>query len=405
MKQAKLLSATIISTLILSGLTACRPADQPLDCSAQARNSSSPATVEIAVVAAPSKNFVDFDKVLSEAKPDILDFVTVDGARFATVLADGQPTQRSETRTDYSKALTDSDRDEEVDRAMFALRKLYSCVVTEQKTEGRVTPGVDLLDGLRVAAESFTEESTERHLLVLSNGISTEGQLKLQSGLPADSAATKSLVKALSSSGALPDLKGAIVDFYGIGQVDGIVQEKLNQQSIDALRRLWSEIIVAAGGQVGKMVGSIPFGDPDPNSIQVDSIASLDNACLFVLTEAQGFSFLPDTATFVNGEMAEVGAQNIARDIEQAGCDGGLKVTGFAASGRSKTEYPKFEQATIALSKKRATAFKALLISAGVKSDIKAIGGGKGPAIDWNADGSFNEELGKKNRIVEISQN
>ena len=114
---------------------------------------------------------------------------------------------------------------------------------------------------------------------------------------------------------------------------------------------------------------------------------------------------MPDTATFVNAEMAEVGAQNISKAIEQAGCDGGLTVTGFAASGHSKAEYPKFEQATIALSKKRATAFKDLLIAAGATAAIKAIGGGKGPEVDWNADGSFNEDLGKKNRIVEISQN
>jgi hypothetical protein len=44
------------------------------------------------------------------------------------------------------------------------------------------------------------------------------------------------------------------------------------------------------------------------------------------------------------------------------------------------------------------------LVLAGVTVEILSEGGGKGPENDWNEDGSYNDELGKKNRIVVITQ-
>jgi hypothetical protein len=43
-------------------------------------------------------------------------------------------------------------------------------------------------------------------------------------------------------------------------------------------------------------------------------------------------------------------------------------------------------------------------VQAGVTVEIESIGGDKGPEIDWDEDGNFVEELGKKNRIVVITQ-
>ena len=401
-RNSNRLAAGLIITTIASALTGCMPVAS-LDCATKVQKEMPVPQQEIAVVLAPTLGFVNFDNAFDASRGYLSGLISLDGTEVTTVLADGAPRQFSQSMTDYSGALTDNDKEDSADASLAAIKRLYRCVIEDDSFD--VAPGSDILASLRAAASSLDTEGVDHRIVFIGNGIQSGGQLPLdQLGLPTRLEEVSTYVSQLKSDAALPDLRGATVDFFGIGMADGQNQPILNQQSRDVLIALWTAVVEESGGNIGKIVEDFPAEAPAAESIEMPKVESLTNACLYTLDESAGFEFEPDNATFIDRAKAQSAAEGIASELKSSGCVGDLVVTGYAASGTSKTEYPAFESRTMALSLERAKAFEVLLVSAGVTNSISTVGGGKGPFNDWNEDGSFNEEDGRKNRIVEIAQ-
>jgi hypothetical protein len=363
---------------------------------------------EVAIVASPTNTFVRFSNALSTAEVDIRELLNQDGIQVATVLGNGQPIQTSRSWVDFSKAVFQADRDKAVNRALGKVRMTYYCAVmskTQNSTAYAPVEGADFLGALQVAASSFTHSSASHAIVVLGNGLQDIGQLDLSKGLPQDASSARSIANAMKTSGSLPDLTDVKVRWYGLGQNDRSNQKPLHPIAAKSLEVLWTEIISAAGGELVKVVRTIPYADPVSTSISAAPIDVPAPPCVFMLTSEDGFNFKPDSATFLNAKKAQVGAENMAAEIERSGCDGPLYVVGYAASGLDKNAYNSAAISAVKnVSAARASAFKGLLEQAGVRIKLIPVGAGKGPTNDWDASGKFAEEMGKQNRFVEVTQ-
>jgi outer membrane protein OmpA-like peptidoglycan-associated protein len=399
-------SLALIAVLSLSGCSAFSQAVINCDPS-QAENDTS-IKVDVVAVLAPSQNFTDFQIALDVAQSDLASTLGWEGSRLSTVLADGAP--------EIKKSVLIEKRGNQNDGEILAsqntnqLTSVYSCAVQDPELQYSggytVTPETDFLQGLTVAARAFDVKATgsEKIIIVVGNGIQSVGQINFtDDGLPSLDA-IPGIIEALKSGGVLPDLQGARVDWVGLGQTDGVAQEKLNQQSQDSLVAFWEALIVASNGRVGTFQLEVASGTPREGSIPVTPIAALPDACIrMTLTSESGFNFEPDTAIFIDLSQAQEAAEKIANELaEKPDCTGGITVTGYTASGVSEEEYKPGDD--LVLSKQRADAFAQLLVQAGITVEIVSEGGGKGPENDWDEDGNFVEELGKQNRIVVITQ-
>jgi outer membrane protein OmpA-like peptidoglycan-associated protein len=172
------------------------------------------------------------------------------------------------------------------------------------------------------------------------------------------------------------------------------------------LEIFWKEAIIASGGSMPEGFDTGAFGNTAPeNASESLTAAKLQEICFSAtLDESQGFEFQPDTARFVNDTLARAGARSISQSILESQCAGTrIRVTGFTASGTSRADFEADGSVDQALSESRAQAFANLLIDEGILvTDV--VGGGKGDLVDWNQDGSFNNELGKLNRVVKIEE-
>ena len=402
----KTVSLAIISAVFLSGCSVFP--DPVINCDpGQAENDSS-IKVDVVAVLAPAANFTDFQIALDVAQSDLVETLGWKGSRLSTVLADGAP--------EIKKSVLIKGRDNQGDGEILVsqntnqLTTVYSCAVQDPELEYSggytVTPETDFLQSLTVAARAFDAKASgsEKIVIVVGNGIQSVGQINFtEDGIPTLDA-IPGIIEALKSGGVLPDLQGARVDWVGLGQTDGVAQEKLNQQSQDSLLAFWKALIVASNGRVGTFQLEVASGKPREGSIPVTQITALPDACIqMTLTTESGFNFKPDTAIFIDRNQAVAAAQKIADELaSKPDCIGGITVKGYTSSGVSKDMYKPEDD--LVLSKQRADAFAELLVQAGVTVEIMSEGGGKGPLNDWNADGSYNENEGTKNRIVVITQ-
>lgn len=394
-----------------SALTACTPPSQrKTDCSFddQVRNAAPAYGSDVSVVMAPSSSFVDFGHVIDASTEMFSDAVGLAGARVSIVLADGSP---SLVRTLPPQTGDTEDDTRIINRHMMsALNDVYFCAANTGEhpitTPLPVDAQVDLLGALGVAATAFDDghDSGNRHILVMSNGLETAGQVDFsQRGIPG-AADIGSVVGALKSQGALPNLHGAIVDFVGLGVVNAS-EPQLNQQTRDGLVAFWQSVVLASGGRVGRIVSAVVDGTPVAGSIAVRSVAGLADACIDEsITEDDGVRFVPGSPEFLDVAAATAVAQSIAAKVSSSNCPGTLTVTGFVASGVPLESYVFGNPEDLQLSADRATAFAALLTANGVDVPISIVGGGKGPVTDWDDAGNFVEDLGKQNRAIVVTQ-
>lgn len=401
--KVKVAAALAAMALVGGGLTSCSLQAEPLNCEFGAASTEKEITQEVAVVEGPTSNFANFQNVIDEAKVEIRTAISEDGSQLTVVIADAQPKLISTSFTAFGDLDTEADKDNVRKRAIGPVSRVSNCAVVKNNPL-ELEQETDVLASLGVAADTFTVEDSKKEIFMLSNGLQSTGQYPMQTrGIPTIEDAP-AVVAQLKEAKALPDLKGATVNWVGLGLTDGKTQRKLNQQTLDALENFWTLVIEASNGEVGKISRQVPDGKPSKNAITVSQIAGMKNACFFTLGQEAGFSFTPDSATFIDESVARSGAFDIVSKFNAAGCSGELFVTGYVASGVSQDEYVPGNAANTELSLQRAEAFKALLESEGISGKVTAIGGGKGPDNDWNPDGSFNEEAGKLNRIVVISQ-
>ena len=403
LKVAALATTTSITALSLAG---CSFGATLADCDPRVGQVPLTAEREVAVILAPTSNFVDFQKVLVEVGPRISDLFEQDKTSLNVVLADSTPSIVAKYSVDFSNAPFQSDRDEVIEIAQGRLSWAVTCAAGQDGVGFSVDPEVDFLRAMGVASESFVSASSEKFVFVLGNGLQTSGQFSFLSGFPEDSRAADKLVDQLQSSGAIKPLNGAKVFWTGLGQVN-TSNPALNQQSIDSLVSLWTNIVLTAGGGVGSIsAGNVTEGSPSAGAIQVASVEGLEDACVSLTLGAdKGFSFRPDSTEFLDISLASEGARSVVSEIENSDCTGSVKVTGFTASGANQDKYLSESDSLQLLSLQRAEAFAQLLRDAGLKGEIEVIGGGKGPINDWDENGNFVEELGAQNRKVVVVQN
>lgn len=399
----KTLAAALLLSLSALGLTACSSDVQTCNYETAAPPTNVPQ--EIAVVIAPTASFVELEEATKASQTDVMALLTTENTQLATVLADGAPSQKTIDWVAYDDLTLDPDKPVIQEDVYGTVLYTYDCAVAGTDAGYRVTAESDLLGALGVAAASFTHENSQKHIFVLSNGLQTAGQINFATDFPT-LANNEATVESLRAQNALPDLKGADVSWFGLGQVDGVNQKPLNQQSLDALEDFWTKAIAASDGTLSKAVRQITYKVPLEGAIPQSPVTGVADACIVTLDEDSGFSFKPDLADFVNEAVSLTAAENVITELAaNPDCSGALTVTGFAASGVDKSAYNSAQKSKVkSLSLDRANAFKRLLEQAGFNGNIVTIGGGKGSVNDWDSSGKFVESLGKKNRIVTISQ-
>jgi flagellar motor protein MotB len=364
------------------------------------------AQVETSVVVAPTANFTDIELPLEIAKqrlvPALSDPTLIN--TLSVVVANDNPRKGRDLVIVQEPGEVIQDFEEKLDRAPGVVRLAVNCAL-EQPNPG-VGPETNLLKAIGVAADTFLNDSSEKTIYVLSNGLQTSGEIDMTSDMPQTEAQAKSLAKQLEQSNALPDLQGVSVEWFGMGSIQSTSKQSvINEQTIKVLDAFWTEVIKLSGGELTERINEVGYKAPPANAYQTSAVSSLPTSCLITLNEDDGVRFNPGVTTFVNEAKAKKAAEAVVAELNDNDCVGEIKVTGFVASGVDKDKYDDAEiESGQQLSLARAKAFAALIKAAGWNGKINAIGGGKGSVDDWNADGTFNETKGKSNRKVVISQ-
>jgi outer membrane protein OmpA-like peptidoglycan-associated protein len=398
-----------MAVVVTSALAGCSlPSQDQVDCDFQpVSDKGLDYGRDVAIVMAPTENFVNFGNVLDSSEALVNEALGLAGASLSIVVADGRPS----LVRNVSPQLADTDDGTMIlnRRLLGSVRDVYFCTAgeSEQSVINPIVlePEVDFLAALSVAAGKLDSgRGEEKRIVMMGNGIQTAGQYSFsKSGIPSE-AQVGDIVGDLKSQGALPDLKGATVDFVGLGLVNSS-EPPLNQQSLDGLVAFWRAMVAASGGYVGTIMTQVVDGAPSPDSIAVAAVEGLKDACINEsVAESDGISFNPGNAEFIDVGAATATAQNIATKIAAAACPGDITVIGYVASATPQAQYVFGNAEDEQLSLARAEAFKALLINAGVATNIVTVGAGKGPVNDWDEAGNFVENLGQQNRKIVVTQ-
>ena len=394
------------STLLLSTLAACAQKPQA-SCEFSRIDKAAAVSKEISVVIAPNLSFVDFENVLASSLPKIQErFDDNRNATLSIILADGNPEIESSVLIEVEEfGYTQTDRDEEVENAISEISKVYRCALGLDGVSSSSSPESDLSLALAKASGAFESNETEKDIFVLSNGISTAGQINfINDGVPSLESFSGS-VDQYATQNALVDLKGSNVTWIGLGQTDDSNQEKLGTQAIEALTGFWRLVVEKSGGVASSInAGNVVNGAPHPNSLNISKVGTnFEKVCINEeLGEDQGLVFVGNKTDFVESSVAKASIEAIAKKISDSECAGKITVTGYVASNTDKSTFDGIGD--IGLSMRRAQVVADLLKVYGVDAEIEAKGSGWGQVPDWDSNGKFDDDLGKANRIVTITQ-
>lgn len=391
--------------LVLSVLSACAKAPQA-SCEFNQADNNVDVSKEISIVIAPNIGFVDFENVLASTMPKIQElFKDQKNASLAIVLADGNPEIESNSIIEVELPFSSqTDVDEEVDNAISEISRVYRCALGLDGVTSRSSEESNLTLALSKAAGAFETSGTQREIFVLSNGISTSGQVNFtdaEDGIPT-LGNYENRVNDLES--ALIDLKGANVSWIGLGQTDGEYQKNFDTQVIEALTKFWTLYVEKSNGVAGSIQqGNVVNGTPNRNSLRVSPVGPrFEKVCASAdLGIDQGLVFVENSPEFKSPSTARASIQDIANEINESSCFGKVIVTGYVSSDQEKSTFDRVGDKPLSL--KRANAVSDVLEEFGV-SNIEVIGAGWGEIDEWNSDGSYNNELGEKNRIVKIRE-
>jgi hypothetical protein len=248
----KIAAITFSALAIGTSLVGCAREPFEFSCESRVGKPSLKVNREIAVVLAPTSNFIDIKTVLTESDAQISKLLELDGTQLTIVIADSTPSVVSKQWVDFSEAVFEPDRIEIVDKAKDNLTWASTCASGDAGSSFQLDSEVDLLGAIQVASDSFTAGSDDKYLFVLANGIQTSGQLVMQEGLPSDVASGDKIGKQLLESGALGDLRGAKVYWSGLAQLNEL-EPQPNQLSKDVLVSIWAGIIRESGGKIASL--------------------------------------------------------------------------------------------------------------------------------------------------------
>ncbi len=277
------------------------------------------------------------------------------------------------------------------------------------------TAEVNTLKAIQLGAQSLQSadsDTTDKILLIMDSGLSTEGYLCFQDGLLR--ADTEDIVEALSEAQAIPDLDGVDVRWAFCGET-AYPQEPLSTAQKEKLREIWNEILVKAGAESVEFTNDFTTGirvencpgvstvDADEEDIIVDispapePIRIAVEPIQTVILDNASVQFVGDQAVFLDETRAREEIRAVADQL-LAHPDNRVYVIGTTASGD--------HDFCIRLSEARAQAVANVLMEFGVPED-QLIPRGLGCEDPWHIDdhdanGAWIEENAVQNRKVLI---
>jgi len=427
MKKLKFGIAAATALVLALSLSSCAPETKEADMDVSQEDSrtycelnvqKSPVSIPAQTVAilAPTDNFVDFLTLVTRSETEVINSLGGNlpdsqleesiGREFSVVLADGRPRMLAK-RSVQPLGESAYDIRDAVNGTFGIFRQANKCAAGGLKRpddQVETKEGSNILKALSIAADQLTIDGPKK-IFILSNGIQTEGAIEMQEKgmFPKSEASAKLLAQGLNAIGEIPDLQGAEVLWYGLGQVDGVNQE-LSEKSAKSLESFWRQVIKYANGQLKEVCAQCGAGDPHRLAIPVPTF-EVKTCTLIKLYEEDGVEFLPNSATFKNLSKAKATAKNMSTQFQSKGCDE-MTVTGFAAAGVDKVDYQKgktkIDSTNKKLTKKRAAAFASLVRAAGYKGSISSAGAGT-CGTEWTGAGKVDNDLQRMCRRVEVS--
>ncbi|MFF5759295.1 OmpA family protein [Streptomyces longwoodensis] len=138
--------------------------------------------------------------------------------------------------------------------------------LVKAEQERPVDGGTDVLAALAAGAERLSDAKGERHLIVLSDGLSTTGCADLRGAQFGSAQDIKSIVSVCAARGdfsELPRLSGVKVTFVGLGHSAG-GQPSADRAQRVWLRTLWTTLCERAGGICDAQDSSVMAESPAP---------------------------------------------------------------------------------------------------------------------------------------------
>ena len=342
----------------------------------------------VAIIASNRSNQQRFNLLSSEHIISAIDDHM--GGTFYVISADGVP--RLVASIDSTSTRQDDTEKEDYEVSVLA------AMLTPAET-----PESDMLSALSLAANSLAHASGDRTILVVDSGMSTAGAMAFQNtGLLEPHADVDAMVERVRSAGALPDLTGVTVRWFGLGSVEE-PQPLLDTAAKNRLKNLWTKLITAANGEVvfddapmmkvtGEDLPAVPEVTPVPvGAFELGAAPSLEMS----LPDTE-VGFEADVDVLRNEEVAKSRIQEAAAQIRSSGVSE-VRVTGCTSSWGTAEHRQD-------LSERRAEVVAGLLENNGVKVTSITGLGYECPhqVVDTNADGTPIEELMAVNRRVII---
>ena len=342
----------------------------------------------VAIIASNRSNQQRFNLLSSEHIISAIDDHM--GGTFYVISADGVP--RLVASIDSTSTRQDDTEKEDYEVSVLA------AMLTPAET-----PESDMLSALSLAANSLAHASGDRTILVVDSGMSTAGAMAFQNtGLLEPHADVDAMVERVRSAGALPDLTGVTVRWFGLGSVED-PQPLLDTAAKSRLKNLWTKLITAANGEVvfddtpmmkvtGDDLPAVPEVTPVPvGAFELGAAPSLEMS----LPDTE-VGFEADVDVLRNEEAAKSRIQEAAAQIRSSGVSE-VRVTGCTSSWGTVEHRQD-------LSERRAEVVAGLLENNGVKVTSITGLGYECPhqVVDTNADGTPIEELMAVNRRVII---
>lgn len=342
----------------------------------------------VAIIASNRSNQQHFNLLSSEHIISAIDDHM--GGTFYVISADGVP--RLVVSIDSS-----STRQDDTDKEDYEVSVLEAMLTPAEKPES------DMLSALSLAASSLAHASGDRTILVVDSGMSTAGAMAFQNtGLLEPHADVDAMIERMRSAGALPDLTGVTVRWFGLGSVEE-PQPLLDTAAKSRLKNLWTKLITAANGEVvfddapmmkdiGDDLPAVPEVTPVPvGAFELGAAPSLEMS----LPDTE-VGFEADVDVLRNEEVAKSRIQEAAAQIRSSGVSE-VRVTGCTSSWGTAEHRQD-------LSERRAEVVAGLLENNGVKVTSITGRGYECPhqVVDTNADGTPIEELMAVNRRVII---
>lgn len=334
----------------------------------------------VQLIVAPTSTFTTLGTALDSVQGAI-DISLEGNTGVELYIATGDTSLVGAAQMDVGKALgLQTLRAKEIKKGFAAISNQATCLLSNQT----LTPELDLLRALNMAADNARESKT-KDIYVVSNGLQSTGDLKLQDSFGSENSV---IVSSLKAKNAIPNLNGFTVHFVGLGQFSGD-QPKFGTLSLKKLQDLWLGLVAAGGGK-GEIDGSISLGKGNSDGVLVSLVSPIFvppvvQNCRAILTD-ENLTFIADSAEFLKPADAEQTFGALKQQFDAQNCQGKIVVKGYTTNAGSDES-----QSSIATARSLAVKKRLETIFPGAK--IESIG------VGYDGTGG----LDASNRRVEIN--